>query len=162
MLLLPPLEVQEIDFLKTAGPEPLEDDFTADRFIERLRTRKNSPIKAVLLDQKVLAGVGNIYADESLWAAKIHPSAPVDKISGTKLVALHNDLRTILRLAIKKGGSTDRNYVNAEGKKGSYIQFAQVFRRQGQPCPSCGTPIEKIRVAGRGTHICPKEQRLPK
>ena len=162
MRLLPTLEVPEIDFLKTVGPEPLEDDFTADKFIERLQTRKNSPIKAVLLDQKVLAGVGNIYADESLWMAKIHPSTPVDKVSRTKLVALHNDLRTVLKLAIEKGGSTGRNYVNAEGKKGSYIDFANVFRREGQPCPRCGTTIEKIRVAGRGTHICPKCQKVLK
>jgi len=162
MRLLPSLEVQEIDFLKTVGPEPLEDDFTIDRFIERLQTRKNSPVKAVLLDQKVLAGVGNIYADESLWAAKIHPSTPVNKISRTKLVTLHSELLAVLRLSIEKGGSTDRNYVNAEGKKGSYLAFAQVFRKQGQPCPRCGTIIEKIRVAGRGTHICPKEQKAPK
>ena len=162
MRLVPTVEVPEIDFMKTVGPEPLDDDFTVDKFIERLRIRKNSPIKAVLLDQKVLAGVGNIYADESLWAAKIHPAVPVSNISATKLVALHSDLRAILRLAIKKGGSTDRNYVNAKGKKGSYIQFASVFRREGQPCPRCGTPIEKIRVAGRGTHICPHEQKAPK
>jgi formamidopyrimidine-DNA glycosylase len=162
MRLLPKLEVPEIDFLKTVGPEPLEDDFTVDRFIERLMTRKNSPIKAVLLDQKVLAGVGNIYADESLFAAKIHPSTPVNKVTRTRLVTLHAELLRILKLAIKKGGSSDRNYVNAEGKKGSYIQFAQVFRKEGQPCPRCGTTIIKIRVAGRGTHICPKEQKLPK
>ena len=162
MRLLPSLEVQEIDFLKTVGPEPLEDDFTIDRFIERLQTRKNSPVKAVLLDQKVLAGVGNIYADESLWAAKIHPSTPVNKISRTKLVTLHSELLAVLRLSIEKGGSTDRNYVNAEGKKGSYIQLANVFRKEGQPCPRCGTTIIKIRVAGRGTHICPKEKKAPK
>ena len=162
MRLLPSVEVPEIDFLKTVGPEPLEDDFTIDRFIERLQTRKNSPVKAVLLDQKVLAGVGNIYADESLWAAKIHPSTPVNKISRTKLVTLHSELLAVLRLSIEKGGSTDRNYVNAEGKKGCYLAFAQVFRKQGQPCPRCGTIIEKIRVAGRGTHICPKEQKAPK
>jgi formamidopyrimidine-DNA glycosylase len=162
MRLLPTLEVPEIDFLKTAGPEPLEDDFTVDKFIERLMTRKNSLIKAVLLDQKVLAGVGNIYADESLWAAKIHPATPVARISRTKLISLHSELLAILRLSIEKGGSTDRNYVNAEGKKGSYIQFANVFRKEGQPCPRCGTTIIKIRVAGRGTHICPKEQKLPK
>ena len=162
MRLLPTLEVPEIDFLKTVGPEPLEDDFTVDKFIQRLMTRKNSPIKAVLLDQKVLAGVGNIYADESLFAAKIHPATPVNKVSRTKLVALHGDLLDILRLAIKKGGSTDRNYVNAEGKKGSYIGIAQVFRKEGQPCPRCGETIIKIRVAGRGTHICPREQKAPK
>lgn len=161
MRLLPTLEVPLIDFLKKVGPEPLEDDFTAAVFISRLKTRKNSAIKAVLLDQAVLAGVGNIYADESLWAAKIHPLSPVASISRTKLVALHSDLRSILNLAIKKGGSTDRNYVNAEGKRGSYIDFAHVFRQEGQPCPRCGTTIEKIRVAGRGTHICPRCQRRP-
>ncbi|MGA3150658.1 MAG: bifunctional DNA-formamidopyrimidine glycosylase/DNA-(apurinic or apyrimidinic site) lyase [Candidatus Saccharimonadales bacterium] len=160
MRLLPSVEVPEIDFMKTVGPEPLDDDFTAGKFIECIRGRKNSPIKAVLLDQKVLAGIGNIYADESLFAAKIHPLTKASAISRTKLVALHNDLRSILRTAIKKGGSTDRNYVNAEGKKGSYIQFAQVFRREEQPCPRCGTTIQKIRVAGRGTHICPRCQKI--
>ncbi len=162
MRLLPTLEVPEIDFMKTVGPEPLEDDFTVDKFIERLMHRKNSPMKAVLLDQTVLAGVGNIYADESLWAAKIHPSTPVLKVPKAKLVALYSALRDILKLSIQKGGSTDRNYVDAKGKKGSYLTFAQVFRKQGQPCPRCGTEITKIRVAGRGTHLCPKEQKLPK
>jgi formamidopyrimidine-DNA glycosylase len=162
MRLLPTIEVPEIDFLKKVGPEPLEDDFTVDRFIERLLRRKNSPIKAVLLDQTVLAGVGNIYADESLYAAKIHPLTLVNDVSRMKLVALYKDLREILNLSIKKGGSTDRNYVDAQGKKGSYLSFAQVFRKEGQSCPRCGTPIEKIRAAGRGTHICPRCQKLSK
>jgi formamidopyrimidine-DNA glycosylase len=159
--LLPSTEVPLIDFMQTVGPEPLEDDFTVDRFIERLMTRKNSPVKAVLLDQKVLAGVGNIYADESLWGAKIHPAVPIAKIPKTKLVVLHQTLRDVLQLSIDRGGSTDRNYVDAEGKRGSYLQFAQVFRKSGQPCPRCGTEIIKIRIAGRGTHICPREQKLP-
>jgi formamidopyrimidine-DNA glycosylase len=162
MRLLPTVEIPEIDFMKTVGPEPLDDDFTVDKFIERLLTRKNSPIKAVLLDQKVLAGVGNIYADESLWAAKIHPATLVNQVSRMKLVALYKDLRDVLNLSIKKGGSTDRSYVDAKGKKGSYLSFAQVFRRQGQPCPRCGTEIIKIRVAGRGTHICPRCQKPPR
>jgi formamidopyrimidine-DNA glycosylase len=160
MRLLPSTEVPEIDFMKTVGPEPLEDDFTAEKFIERVGARKNSSIKAVLLDQKVLAGVGNIYADESLWMAKIHPLTPVAKVPRTKLIGLHNDLREVLKLSIEKGGSTDRNYVNSEGKKGSYLSFANVFRRQGQPCPRCGAEIIKIRAAGRGTHLCPTEQIL--
>lgn len=162
MRLLPSAEVPEIDFLKSVGPEPLEDSFTVDKFIERITSRPNGVIKAVLIDQTVLAGVGNIYADESLWAAKIHPSTRVEDISKPKLVGLYNDLRAILRQSIRNGGSTDRNYVNAEGKKGNYLNFAQVFRREGQPCPRCGATIEKIRVAGRGTHICPKEQKLPR
>jgi formamidopyrimidine-DNA glycosylase len=159
MRLIPSTEVPEIDFMKTVGPEPLEDDFTADKFIERVMSRKNSPVKAVLLDQKILAGVGNIYADESLWMAKIHPLAKVGELSRAKLVGLHGDLRAVLRLSIEKGGSTDRNYVNSEGKKGSYLSFANVFRKQGEPCPRCGTEIIKIRAAGRGTHICPKCQK---
>lgn len=162
MRLLPTTEVPLIDFMQTVGPEPLEDDFTVDKFIERLMTRKESPIKAVLLDQKVLAGVGNIYADESLWLAKIHPSTKVVKVTKTKLVVLHQALRDVLRQSIDNGGSTDRNYVNAEGKKGSYLSIAQVFRKEGQPCPRCGAEIVKIRVAGRGTHICPREQKVRK
>jgi formamidopyrimidine-DNA glycosylase len=162
MRLLPSAEVPEIDFLKSVGPEPLEDDFTVDKFIERIITRPNGIIKAVLIDQTILAGVGNIYADESLWAAKIHPSTRVTDIPKAKLVGLYNDLQAILRQSISSGGSTDRNYVDAEGKKGNYLNFALVFRREGQPCPRCGTVIEKIRVAGRGTHICPKEQKLPR
>jgi formamidopyrimidine-DNA glycosylase len=124
--------------------------------------RKNSNIKAVLLDQTVLAGVGNIYADESLWGAKIHPATLVSKVPKAKLVMLHNALRDVLHLSIEKGGSTDKNYVDAEGKKGSYLSFANVFRKEGQPCPRCGTEITKIRVASRGTHICPNCQKEPK
>ncbi|MBI2589250.1 hypothetical protein HYW35_03575 [Candidatus Saccharibacteria bacterium] len=159
MRLLPTVEVPQIDFMKKVGPEPLEDNFTVGVFIERLNRRKNSSIKAMLLDQTVLAGVGNIYADESLFAAKIHPATPVFKVSKAKLVMLHNALRQILQQAIDKGGSTDRNYVDVKGKKGSYLNFAQVFRRQGQVCSRCGGVIQKIRVAGRGTHICPRCQK---
>jgi formamidopyrimidine-DNA glycosylase len=162
MRLMPAIEIPEIDFFKKVGPEPLDAGFTVDIFIERVLRRKNTSIKAALLDQSVIAGVGNIYADESLWGAKIHPATQVSRVSRPKLVALYNSLREVLALSIKKGGSTDKNYVDAEGKKGSYLSFANVFRRQGQPCPRCGTPIEKIRVAGRGTHICPREQRIPK
>ena len=160
MRLLPTIEVPQIDFMQKVGPEPLEDDFTVDKFINNILRRRQSAIKVVLLDQTVLAGVGNIYADESLWAAKIHPSTIVARVPKAKLVTLYNTLRDILKLSIEKGGSTDKNYVSAEGKKGSYLAFAQVFRKENQPCPRCGVIIEKIRVAGRGTHICPKCQKM--
>jgi formamidopyrimidine-DNA glycosylase len=162
MRLMPALEIPEIDFFKKVGPEPLDDDFTVDKFIERLQRRKDSNIKSVLLDQTIVAGIGNIYADESLWSAKIHPAVLVKDIPRTKLVLLYSAVRDVLNLSIAKGGSTDKNYVDAEGKKGSYLSFANVFRKEGQPCPRCGTPIEKIRVAGRGTHICPHDQKAPK
>jgi formamidopyrimidine-DNA glycosylase len=161
MKLMPTIEVESLDFFKKVGPEPLSADFQADQFIRRLQRRKNSNIKAVLLDQTVIAGIGNIYADESLWGAKIHPSTLIRNVSRQKLKKLFVEIQYVLNLAIEKGGSTDKNYVNAEGKKGSYLEFARVFRRQNLPCPRCGTTIEKIRVAGRGTHYCPYCQPSP-
>lgn len=160
MRLLPTIEVPNIDFFKKVGPEPLEDAFKFPQFKIRLLKRKNSNIKSVILDQTVIAGVGNIYADESLFAAKIHPSTIVGDISEAKLRKLYTELRRIMKLSIELGGSTDRNYVDAEGKKGSYLKFAFVFRRDGQPCVKCGTIIQKLKVAGRGTHVCPSCQKL--
>lgn len=159
MRLLPTSEVEQLDFFQKVGPEPLAASFTAKQFIHCLLRRKNSAIKPVLLDQTVIAGVGNIYSDESLWGAKIHPETRVADIPHTQLEKLFRSLQAVLRLSIEKGGSTDRNYVNHEGKRGSYLGFANVFRREGQPCPRCGTAIIKTRVAGRGTHICPQCQR---
>lgn len=159
MKLMPTVEVPNIDFMKKVGPEPLGDDFTPAVLYERLQRRKNSNIKAALLDQTVLAGVGNIYADESLWGAKIHPATLVKKLSKAQIALLHQELQFVLRLAIEKGGSTAHTYVNAEGKKGSYMHFARVFRREQQPCPRCGATIIKTRVAGRGTHTCPQCQK---
>ncbi len=157
--LMPTVEVPNIDFMKRVGPEPLEADFTAKEFTHRFNRRSRTTIKAALLDQSIIAGVGNIYADESLWGAKIHPARLVSTITDAEFKKIYNEVRAVMNLSIEKGGSTNRNYVNAEGKKGSYMDFARVFRREGLPCPRCSTEIIKIRVAGRGTHICPKEQR---
>ena len=161
MKLLPSIEVQNLDFFRKVGPEPLSADFTAIDFIKQIKKRPNSISKAVLLDQTIIAGVGNIYADEALFAAGIHPETKVKDIPDKSLQELFYELRAVLHLSIEKGGSTDRNYVNAEGKQGSYISFAKVFRKNGQPCQVCGTIIEKRKVAGRGTHICPVCQPKP-
>lgn len=156
MKLYPSIEVPTIDFMKKVGPEPLEDDFTADMLWERLQRRKNTTIKAAILDQTVLAGVGNIYADEGLWGAKIHPATRVKDVPRQAIVELWREIREVMSLAIEKGGSTDRNYVSVEGKRGNYLDFARAFRRDGLGCPRHpDVLIEKIRVAGRGTHICP-------
>ncbi len=156
--LIPTAEIANIDFMKRVGPEPLEADFTSGQFAVRFKRRPNSTIKAAILDQSVIAGVGNIYADESLWGARIHPATRVADVSAAKFRLLYTELRAVMNLSIEKGGSTNRNYVNAEGKKGSYMDFANVFRREGQSCARCGTEIIKLRVAGRGTHICPNCQ----
>lgn len=158
--LLPSIEIPDIDFMKKVGPEPLEADFTAQEFAERFKRRAKTSIKAALLDQTVVAGVGNIYADESLWGAKIHPQRLVGTITPDEFRRLYTELRAVMNMAIEEGGSTDKNYVNAEGKRGSYMDFARVFRREGKPCPRCGTTIIKFKAAGRGTHICPHCQIL--
>ncbi len=160
MRLMPTAEVANLDFFKKVGPEPLAADFTWQVLKQRLLRRKNTSIKAAILDQSVVAGIGNIYADESLWGAKIHPATLVKNVSDAKLKLLYQALVDVLRLSIEKGGSSDKNYVNAEGKRGSYLTFANVFRREGQACPRCGRVIIKSRVAGRGTHTCPHCQKL--
>lgn len=160
MRLLPTPEIPNIQFVRRLGPEPLLDTFRPADFEERLKRRAKTNIKAALLDQSVIAGVGNIYADESLWAAKVHPKRLVGSLTSAEIATLYTELRAVMNLAIEKGGSSNHTYVNAEGKKGSYMNFARVFRRQGQACPRCGTTIEKLRVAGRGTHVCPRCQAI--
>lgn len=155
MKLVPTAAVVDMPFMQKVGPEPLEDSFTAEAFAARFTRRPKTSIKAALLDQSVVAGVGNIYADESLWGAKIHPKRLVETITTDEFMRLYTELRAVMNMAIDKGGSTDKNYVNAEGKRGSYMDFARVFRREGQACPRCGTEIIKFKAAGRGTHICP-------
>ena len=156
MKLLPTVEVQNLPFMQKVGPEPLDPQTRAEDFVQRIRRRQNSMIKPALLDQAVIAGVGNIYADEALWAAQLHPQTRVKNISDQQLNTLFNELRQILQLSIDQGGSTDRNYVDAEGRKGNYLAFARVFRREGQACHRHpDQEIIKLKVGGRGTHICP-------
>jgi formamidopyrimidine-DNA glycosylase len=161
MRLLPTVEVINLDFFKKVGPEPLSSDLSWQILKSRLAKRKNSAIKPAILDQTVLAGIGNIYADESLWGAKIHPATLVKNLSDNNYEKLYQEIVYVLKLSIEKGGSTDKNYIDAEGKKGSYLSFARVFRREGQSCSRCGHTIEKIRLSGRGTHFCPVCQVQP-
>mgnify|MGYP000247370363 FL=1 len=160
--LLPTDEVKNLPFMQKVGPEPLDPQTRAEDFIQRIRRRQNSMIKPAFLDQTVIAGVGNIYADEALWAARIHPQTRVKNISDQQLNTLFNELRQILQLSIDQGGSTDKNYVDAEGRKGNYLTFAHVFRREGQACHRHpDQEVIKLKVGGRGTHICPVCQETP-
>ena len=160
MRLLPTAEIENLDFFKKVGPEPLSADFDWKQLQARMMRRKNSNVKSVILDQTVVAGVGNIYADECLWGAMIHPGSRVAALKDKNFKELYEDLVMVLELSIEKGGSTDKNYVDAEGKRGSYLSFARVFRLEGKPCQRCGSEIAKTRVAGRGTHFCPKCQKI--
>lgn len=160
MRVYPTSEIEQIPFFAKAGPEPLDNNFNWQLLKERLSRRPKTAIKPALMDQSVIAGVGNIYADESLWGARIHPARPASSLTDQEYRRLHRSLTDVLKLSIDKGGSTDRNYVDAEGKKGSYLEFANVFRRQGQPCPRCNQALVKTRLAGRGTHYCPHCQKI--
>ncbi len=158
--LLPEPEIEELSFFQKLGPEPLEDNFTVEIFKERLLKKKNSLVKPTILDQSVIAGVGNIYADEALWRAKIHPETRIKVFSNIDFKNLHESIRFVMNKSIEKGGSTDRNYVNADGSRGNYLEYAAVYHKNGQPCKRCGTEISKIRVGGRGTHFCENCQKI--
>ena len=160
LYLMPTDAVAEIDLLAGMGPEPLEPD-PEPEFIRRIRRHAKTSVKAAILNQAVVAGVGNIYADEALWAARVHPATAVGSLSDDDLGRILRGAIDSMRLSLSVGGSTDRTYVDAEGRRGSYLSFAKVFRRDGQPCPRCGTAIVKIRCAGRGTHYCPLCQPEP-
>lgn len=158
--LLPSAEVQNLPFFQKVGPEPLEDDFTFEDFLPRFDRKKNSMIKPTILDQTVIAGVGNIYADEALWRAKIHPETRVKNLSREDFSNLYEAIRFVMKTSIEKGGSTDRNYVKADGSRGNYLDYAAVFRKENTPCQRCGEQILKIKVGGRGTHFCSRCQIL--
>ena len=157
--LLPTTELKEEKFIAKLGPEPLIGNPTPE-YLKRMSRHPKSLVKAALLNQEIVAGIGNIYADEALWGAMIHPKTRVENLSKKQLEDILNAAIEVMSFSINKGGSTDRNYLNAKGEKGNYLTFANVFRKEGKPCPRCGHIIEKIRVAGRGTHICSNCQQL--
>ena len=142
--------------LAALGPEPLE--IGLPDFATLLRRRK-ARVKALLLDQTALAGIGNIYADEMLFEARIHPRTPASRLSRPAVARLHASMRRILTQAIADGGSTLQDFRDAEGHEGNYQESHMVYGRAGEPCPACGTPIRRIITAGRSTHFCPKCQR---
>lgn len=142
--------------LPDQGPDPLEMD--ADAFVQHLKRRKGR-IKPALLNQQILRGLGNIYADEALFAAGIRPLALLKNIAPHRLRQLHASIVAILREAIAAGGSSISDYVDAEGREGSFQDRHQVYGKNGQPCPKCGGPIQRIVVGQRGTHYCVRCQR---
>lgn len=158
MELLAP-ELLEAYFLsKKLGPEPTEQDFDLEIFRGALKKSKK-PIKSHLLDQTLVAGLGNIYVDEVLWRAKVHPASPSQSLTRAEATAIHEQTIEVLGQAVEKGGSTIRTYTNAFGEDGTMQDFHQVYDKTGEACSCCGAIIEKIQLGGRGTHFCPKCQR---
>ncbi len=136
------------------GGEPLDGAFTTAALARALENRR-APIKAALLDQRAVAGVGNIYADEALWHARIHPLRPAGTLRRSEVAALRKAIRKVLHLGIRRQGATLRDYRGADGRRGRMQTAFRVYGRAGEPCERCGTPIAKTRAAGRGTWYCP-------
>jgi formamidopyrimidine-DNA glycosylase len=143
------------------GPEPLGATWTARRLRAAL-ARREAPVKSALLDQLVVAGLGNIYVDEALWRAAIHPRTPARRVRGARLDALHRAIGEVLREGIDAQGASIRDYRTPDGGRGQAQERFSAYGRAGEPCPRCGTPIERTVVAQRGTHLCPRCQRPPR
>ncbi|NLF23023.1 MAG: bifunctional DNA-formamidopyrimidine glycosylase/DNA-(apurinic or apyrimidinic site) lyase [Lentisphaerae bacterium] len=151
------------DPLADLGPEPLGPAFKLPDFAREL-SRRGRAIKPLLLDQRLVAGLGNIYVDESLWQAGVHPGRPASSLTADEARALHGAIRQILARAVRDRGTTlgsgQSNFYSVAGRRGRHADRLNVFRRDGEPCPRCGTTLARLVVAQRGTHICPACQRL--
>jgi formamidopyrimidine-DNA glycosylase len=156
------LEEAELEpYLATKnGPEPLGSRFTGGWLASQL-ARRHAPLKAVLLDQRVVAGLGNIYADEALWRARLNPMRPANGVTPEEAVRIARAVRAALRAGIERQGSTLRDYAAPDGASGSMQEEFRVYGRDGEPCRRCGAMIAKTRVGGRGTWFCPRCQPLP-
>jgi formamidopyrimidine-DNA glycosylase len=156
--ILKTLGVENDEFIRKLAKEPWKME--VKELYDKCQRHAKAPIKAVLLDQTIICGLGNIYADEALFFAKVHPATKAGTLSKKQVALILEGAREVMQASIDSGGSTMATYVKADGTRGDYLEkFAKVFRRDGMPCPRCGTIIEKIRVAGRGTHICPECQK---
>lgn len=142
-------------FFSGMGPEPLGEDFTVPVFAQRLMRHRSAPVKAALLDQATVAGVGNIYADECLHLARIDPRQPTATLTPAQVRRLHDAIRTTLTDAVDHFGTSFPDFIEGAPHRDTWLHRARLFGQQGQPCLVCGTPIERIRVAGRGTNWCP-------
>jgi formamidopyrimidine-DNA glycosylase len=146
------------DAMPRAGPDALSEEFSPDWLRSRL-ARRRAPVKAALLDQQVVAGLGNIYADEACWLARIDPRTPAADVAPRRATRLHAAIIATLRSAIEDRGSSFSDYRDAHGNEGLHQVAWHVFRREGEPCERCRREIVKVRLAGRGTHLCPHCQR---
>ena len=142
------------EIIATLGPEPIDADFTLKQFRAALAGR-SAPVKAVLLDQRRMSGLGNIYVDEALYEARVRPDTPAGWVSPAATKRLYAAARAVLERGIENRGASFKDYVDGQGNKGSQHMFVQVFRRDGKPCYTCGTTISRSVVGGRGTHFCP-------
>lgn len=156
-LLVPAGDYRDLPTLNRMGPEPLGDEFTPDAFAREL-ARSATPVKTYLLSQRPVAGVGNIYADEALWRAGVHPRTPAREVPAARVGPLRDAIRAVLAESIAAMGTTLADYRTVGGEQGGFGEHLDAYGREEQPCRRCGTPIAKTTLGGRGTHYCPRCQ----
>ena len=156
---VPPHEQPEniIAGLKKLGPDPFSPEFSIDYLAKQLQNRR-TPIKTALLDQQLVAGLGNIYADEALFMSKVQPTTPCMKLNREQIERLRDRIMEVLQTAIEAGGTTFSNFLNVQGINGNYGGVAWVYKRAGEPCRVCQTLLKRVKLAGRSTHFCPECQ----
>lgn len=154
-------ELKNSKELRSLGPEPLARDFTFQKFKEIL-SGKRGKIKQVLMDQTVIAGIGNIYSDEALWRAKIHPFKDVSRLKEKELKELYKNIREVLKKAIELQGESISDYRTPTGEKGGFDKLRKVYRREGEKCSRCGATIKRLKLGGRSAHFCPNCQPMHK
>ena len=162
MVVLPTSDVPDDPLIARMGPEPLDEGFDVDTLGAGLQRHPGLRLKSALLDQSVVAGIGNIYADEALWLAGLHPERMCGVVRRPAIESLRDGIVSVLSEGVARGGSTMRDYVDARGDRGGYLDVAAVYGRTGQPCRCCGATIVKSTVVGRGTHFCPSCQVAPR
>jgi len=151
-------EIESLPDLVELGPNPTDKSFSVNKFISLISSRKQK-IKQVLMDQSVVAGIGNIYSDEILWQAKIHPFKPANKLTAGEFKNLYKAIKSILQKAVKLRGSSIIDFRDAFGKSGGYAKIRKVYRREGEKCQRCQNLIKRVKMGGRSAHYCPKCQR---
>lgn len=152
-------KVEVLPDLKNLGPDPLDSSFTINEFVSLIRNEKRK-IKLVLLDQEIISGIGNIYSDEALWYAKIHPFTPSNQLTKNQLTKLYRAIKSVLKKSLSVRGSSLRDYRDTSGREGGYIKIRKIYGREGLSCFRCGIKIQRIKMGVRSAHFCPKCQKL--
>ena len=157
--LLTERELENLKDLKQLGPDPLDKNFTFDKFRQIIQKQKRK-IKQVLMDQKTISGIGNIYSDEILFRAGVHPFKSANTLQEKELKKIYRNIKSVLKKAIRLGGESISDYRRPDGRKGGFDKERKVYRREGMPCYVCGTKIERRKIGSRSTYFCPKCQKL--
>ncbi|MDO8429991.1 MAG: bifunctional DNA-formamidopyrimidine glycosylase/DNA-(apurinic or apyrimidinic site) lyase [bacterium] len=152
-------QIENLPEIKNLGPEPLDPSFKFAEFVKLIKSERRK-IKQVLMDPEVIAGIGNIYSDDILWAAKIHPFKPANKLGNQELGSLYKAIRKVLEKALKLRGTSYSDYRDTSGKEGGYADYRLVYQREDEPCRRCKTAIVRVKLGGRSAHFCPKCQKL--